>query len=134
MKQDFNVVMKKLAVVIEKTSTGFSAYSEDYPVYTSGGNVQELANNIIEALNFYFSETGEKITVKRSDLNINFSIPSFFELYPINVRHFAERIGMNYTLLSQYVQGRKHPSEKQTQKIIQGLQQVGKELSRVTLI
>lgn len=126
--------MKKIIVVIEKTGTGYSAYSEKFPVYTSGGDIVELINNIIEALNFYFEEIGEKITVTRKTLELNFSIPSFFELYPINVRHFAERIGMNYTLLSQYVQGRKQPSEKQTEKILKGLKEVGLELSQVQLI
>jgi hypothetical protein len=126
--------MKKLSVFVEKTETGYSAYSEKYPVYTSGGNVQELISNIIEAINFYFKEAGEKVTISKKDLELNFSIPSLFQLYPINVRHFAERIGMNYTLLAQYVQGRKQPSEKQTEKIVEGLQEVGKELSQVQLI
>jgi hypothetical protein len=40
---------------------------------------------------------------------------------------------MNETLLSQYVQGRKKPSQKQTNKILQGIQQVGRELSNLNL-
>lgn len=126
--------MKKIKILIEKTSTGYSAYAEKYPVYTTGENVVVLLKNIIEALNFYFVETKEKITVSRKNLDLNFSIPSLFELYPINVKHFADRIGMNYTLLAQYVQGRKKPSEKQTEKIVEGLQEVGRELSEVSII
>jgi hypothetical protein len=41
---------------------------------------------------------------------------------------------MNESLLSQYVQGRKRPSEKQTDKILQGINQIGKELSEINLI
>lgn len=126
--------MKKLKVIVEKTSTGFSAYVEKLPVYTTGGDVQELTKNIVEALNFYFAEIKDKREVSRKILNISFSIPSLFELYPINVKHFAARIGMNYTLLSQYVQGRKKPSGKQSEKIVEGLQEVGKELSGVNLV
>jgi hypothetical protein len=125
--------MKKIKISVEKTPTGYSAYADKYPVYTTGGNVLELLKNIIAALNFYFAEAGEKITVSRKSLDLNFSIPSLFELYPINVKHFADRIGMNYTLLSQYVQGRKKPSEKQTEKIVEGLQEVGRELSEVSI-
>src|SRR5687768_4995721 len=99
--------MKKLTVIIEKTSTGFSAYSEKYPVYTTGEDVRELVSNIVEAFNFYFAESAEKVQVSRKDLDLSFSIPSLFQLYPINTKAFAERIGMNYTLLAQYVQGRK---------------------------
>ena len=126
--------MKKLSVIVEKTSTGCSAYSEKYPVFTTGGNVKHLTENLVEAFNFYFEEVGERVTVSKRNLDLTFSIPSLFELYPINVRHFAERIGMNYTLLSQYVQRRKKPSSKQTGKIVEGLQEVGKELSEVSFI
>ncbi len=126
--------MKKVKIIVEKTSTGYSAYAEKYPVYTTGADVKELVNNIVEALSFYFQEAGEKIAVSKKDLDLSFSIPSFFQLYPINVKQFATRIGMNYTLLSQYVQGRKKPSEKQTEKIVEGLQEVGKELSEVNIL
>lgn len=126
--------MKKVKVIVEKTLTGFSAYMDKLPVYTTGKDVQELTKNIVEALNFYFDEIKDKREASKKILDINFSIPSLFELYPINVKHFAARIGMNYTLLSQYVQGRKKPSEKQTEKIVEGLQEVGKELSEVNLI
>ena len=126
--------MKKVKIIVEKTSTGYSAYAEKYPVYTTGADMKELVNNIVEALSFYFQEAGEKIAISRKDLNLTFSIPSFFQLYPINVKQFASRIGMNYTLLSQYVQGRKKPSEKQTEKIVEGLQEVGKELSEVNIV
>jgi len=126
--------MKKVKVIIEKTSTGYSAYADKLPVYTTGEDVKELLSNVLEAVNFYFIESKEKAQVSLKDLDVNFSIPSLFELYPINVKHFATRIGMNYTLLSQYVQGRKKPSEKQVERIVEGLQEVGKELSGVNLI
>jgi len=126
--------MKKLKVIVEKTSTGYSAYAEKYPVYTTGEDVKELTGNLVEAFNFYFEESGERVTILKKNLEIRFSIPSLFQLYPINVRHFADRIGMNYTLLSQYVQGRKKPSEKQAGKIVEGLQEVGKELSEVNIV
>jgi predicted RNase H-like HicB family nuclease len=126
--------MKKMKIIVEKTSTGYSAYADKYPVYTTGDTVKDLTNNIEEALSFYFKEGGEKIKVSKENLQLIFSIPSLFELYPINIKHFASRIGMNYTLLSQYVQGRKKPSEKQTEKIVEGLQEVGKELSEVSII
>ena len=40
---------------------------------------------------------------------------------------------MNPTLLSQYVRGKKQPSSKQTDKIIQGIQSIGKELAELNL-
>ena len=126
--------MTKVKVIIEKTSTGYSAYADKFPVYTTGKSVKELLTHFLDAANFYFIETKVRTRVTRRGLDVNFSIPSLFELYPINVKHFANRIGMNYTLLSQYVQGRKKPSEKQAGRIVEGLQEVGKELSIVNLI
>lgn len=132
--QENELRMKKIKVIVEKTSTGYSAYAERYPVFTTGQDVKELVNNAVEALSFYFQEAGDKMEVSRKTLALSFSIPSLFQLYPINVKQFARRIGMNYTLLSQYVQGRKKPSEKQTEKIVEGLQEVGKELSEVNVL
>lgn len=126
--------MRKVKVIVEKTPTGYSAYADKMSVYTTGENVKELLTNVLEAVNFYMTETGQDMKVSAKDLEVSFSIPSLFELYPINIRHFADRIGMNYTLLSQYVQGRKKPSEKQAERIVEGLQEVGKELSAVNLI
>jgi DNA-binding transcriptional regulator YdaS (Cro superfamily) len=51
----------------------------------------------------------------------------------LNANFLAQRIGMNPTLLSQYVRGKKHPSAKQTDKIIKGIQTIGKELSEISL-
>ncbi len=121
--------MKKTKVIIEKTKTGYSAYAAELPVFTTGSTIKELTSNMIEALQLH----DEDRRFSPRDLDIRFSIPSLFELYPINVKHFAIRIGMNYTLLSQYVQGRKSPSEKQVERIVQGLREVGKELSCVNL-
>ena len=36
--------------MVEKTDTGFSAFSEDAPVFTTGKSITELQNNIIEAI------------------------------------------------------------------------------------
>lgn len=44
---------------------------------------------------------------------------------------------INVTLektLSQYVRGKKHPSSKQTEKIIKGIQSIGKELADLNLV
>jgi len=37
-------------------------------------------------------------------------------------------------LLSQYVQGHKQPSDAQTEKILAGIHQIGKELTEINLI
>ena len=49
----------RYAIVIEKTSTGFSAYVPDLPGWISVGAArQELEQNIREAMELYLDESG----------------------------------------------------------------------------
>ena len=124
---------KKIVMTVEKTNTGFSAYSEDYPIFTTGKSIPELINNAYEATEFYFEEESEKF--EHSDVKFEIDFSQFFKFYKvINAKFLAEKIGMNATLLSQYVQGHKKPSAKQTEKILNGIHQIGQELSEINLL
>jgi len=124
---------KKIKMIVEKTDTGFSAFSEELPIFTTGKTVPELINNAHEAVQLFFEEENIKITHENIVFEVDFK--QFFQYYKIlNSKFLAERIGMNPTLLSQYIQGRKKPSENQTEKILTGIQQIGKELSEINLI
>lgn len=48
--------MTKIVLIIEKTENGFSAYSEKYPVFTTGKTISELIINANEACSLYFNE------------------------------------------------------------------------------
>ncbi|MGB4850046.1 MAG: helix-turn-helix transcriptional regulator [Saprospiraceae bacterium] len=127
------LLKKKITVIVEKTNTGFSAYAPDYPVATTGRAIIELQKNILEVLNFYFEDHGYEVT--KSNIALQIDLKQFFQYYKVlNSRHLAEKIGMNPTLLSQYVQGRKKPSAQQSERIIYGIQQIGKELAELRLI
>lgn len=124
---------KKIKVVVEKTKTGFSAYAPDYPIATTGSSMPELQENLLEVLNFYYEDDGYEV-LKRN-IVIEIDLKQFFQYYKVlNARHLAQKIGMNPTLLSQYVQGRKKPSPKQSERIINGIQQIGQELSELRLL
>ena len=124
---------KKIKMVVEKTETGFSAFSEEYPVYTTGRTITELIDNAYEATNLYFE--GQNIQISHENLKFEIDFKQFFQYYKVlNSKFLADKIGMNPTLLSQYVQGHKKPSESQTEKILSGIQQIGKELSEINLI
>ena len=40
----------KIIMTVEKTDTGFSAYSDDHSIYTTGKTIPELINNAFEAM------------------------------------------------------------------------------------
>ena len=123
----------KVRIIVEKTNTGFSAFCKDYPVFTTGDTVQELMYNANEAVNFYFEDFNIETTLE--DLKFEIDFKQFFQYYRvINAKFLAEKIGMNPTLLSQYVQGRKKPSDAQTSKILEGIHRIGRELSEISLI
>lgn len=118
---------------VEKTDTGFSAFSEKYPIFTTAQSIPELINNSYEASRFYFEE--EELKLEPNDIKFEIDFQQFFKYYKvINAKFLAEKIGMNASLLSQYVSGTKKPSAKQTQKILNGIHQIGQELSGINLL
>lgn len=124
---------KKIPFIIEKTTTGFSAYSNHVPIYSTGKTIHELFENLIEASNLYYEDKSIEITSKNIKLEIDFK--QFFKYYKVlNAKHLAVRINMNESLLSQYVSGKKKPSQKQTQKILDGIHEIGKELTEIQLV
>lgn len=126
-------IKEKIRMIVEKTDTGFSAYSVDYPIFTTGKSVTDLISNSYEAVNLYYED--QKINITRDNLKFELDFRQFFQFYKvINSKLLADRIGMNATLLSQYVTGHKKPSEMQTEKILMGIHQIGQELAEINLI
>ncbi|MBK8701768.1 MAG: XRE family transcriptional regulator [Saprospiraceae bacterium] len=125
--------MKSFNFIIEKTKTGYSAYCESAPVFTSGRTIHDLQNNALEAINLFLSESGKSVGTNK--LSFEFDFRQFFDFYKvINSKHLASRIGMNESLLSQYVTGKKKPSKKQVSRLVAGLHEIGKELMELTLV
>ena len=68
--------------------------------------------------------------ISRDNIKFEIDFKQFFQYYKVlNARFLADKIGMNPTLLSQYVQGHKKPSETQTKKILYGIHQIGQDKS-----
>ncbi|MBK9184361.1 MAG: XRE family transcriptional regulator [Ignavibacteria bacterium] len=70
--------------------------------------------------------------IKPQQIALQLELTQLFAFYNvINSSAFARRIGMNESLLAQYVLGLKRPSEKQTRRIVQGLRDLGAELLKL---
>jgi len=126
-------------IIVEKASEGFSAYVPDLPgCVTFGDNLDEVKESIRESIDFHIEgmkEDGEDIPFNLQEeynIELKLDVAQIFDLYKsINSSGLAKRIGMNKSLLSQYVNGIKKPSEKQSRKILQGVVDFGKELSQI---
>jgi len=122
---------RKIVFIIEKTDTGFSAYTQDYPIYTTAVTMDALLENANEAFTLYFED--KKYNTQQIYFEIDFK--QFFQYYKvINSKALAEKIGMNPILLSQYVRGHKRPSEKQSRRILYGINKIGQELAEMSII
>ena len=120
----------KIEMIVEKTKTGYSAYATKHSIFTAGKDFEELRNNMLDALTLHFHRQQKKFTA--DNLKITLDLPQFFEYYKvINAKALSERIGMNQSLLAQYIKGIKKPSESQTKKILRGVHQIVKELSSI---
>jgi len=125
----------EITVKIIKEKKGYGAYSKignDF-IATCGDTFEELKKMILEAVNLAFDDKG--LTYSIDEIALTYDMESFFAFYKvINAKALSERIGMNQSLLSQYISGRKKPSPKQTQRILNGIHQIGKELSDANLL
>lgn len=115
---------------LEETKTGFSAYSDKYPIYSTARDLESLMPQLNEAAALYFALAGDDEIEFRHSLHIDFQ--TFFVHYKIlNARILAQRIGMSSALLSQYIRGKKNPSVTQLQRIRKGILQISRELAGV---
>lgn len=126
----------KATFVVEKSSTGFSAYwvweAGNSTVATTGGDLTELKANMLEAANLAVENFGFEFTAE--EIGYQMDLPQFFEYYSeLNVKGLARRVGLNRSLLAQYIGGQKKPSEKQTAKILEGIRGLGRELASLEL-
>ncbi len=123
----------KYEIIVDKTSTGYAAMASGLDVYTTAETITELYTNLVEAINYALEE--KNITIQKKDLQLRINLPQFFKYYKVlNAKVLAERIDIHPTLLSQYVQGKKIPSQKQVSRILQGIQEIGQELADLQFI
>jgi hypothetical protein len=125
----------KLHVTILKENVGYSAtiVSKNKFIASEADTLNLLLSNLIEAINLTFEEYG--FTYQLNELKFTYDLESFFEFYSvINAKALSERIGMNQSLLAQYIKGTKKPSDAQIRRILSGVQQIGKELAEVQLL
>lgn len=62
-------LIRKITFVVEKTDTGFSAFAEDYPIFTTGKTVSVLLSNAYEAANLYLEEEEFSLTPNQLDMS-----------------------------------------------------------------
>lgn len=125
----------KIIITITKEETGYSASAiigDDF-IGTEGETYEELKLKILEAINLTIKEDGFAYSI--DEIMFTLDLQSFFNFYKvINAKALSDRIGMNQSLLAQYISGKKKPSANQTQRILRGVQQIGRELAEIRFL
>lgn len=123
---------EKVRLSVTKDKAGYSAggHVKGGYILTQADSFDELKANILEAVNLHFEESGTLYSLE--DISLVLDLPSFFSYYKIiNAKALAEKIGMSHTLLSQYVNGIKKPSENQVRKVLIGIKNLAQELDQI---
>lgn len=67
------------------------------------------------------------------EMSFRYDIWAFFDKFPMNASLVAKRIGINPSLMRQYIAGSKKPSKKRVEQIQEGVRMLGQELSTISL-
>ncbi len=133
MKTNIEKPIIKLTII--KEDLGYTALGQwkERSLVTCGDSWGELQSMIVEMLNLVFEDLGFTYTI--DEIKFEYDLASFFDFYKvINAKALSERIGMNQSLLAQYIKGIKKPSPAQTKRILSGVQQIGRELTEAQFL
>lgn len=133
---------EKHVVIIETQDDGtYVAYNDtlEGTCIGTGETIEEAKKDYFNTLNeiseMYTEEGRETPDFCKIKPVFKFDLKTFFEHYSsINIAGFAKFVGINATLLRQYKRGNTYISEKQLQKIEDGVHCLGNELLALKLV
>lgn len=97
-----------------------------------GPTVDEAVKDLLAARQEYIDKDG--VDMPELEMSFKYDIWAFFDKFPLNASLVAKQIGINPSLMRQYISGNKKPSEKRVDQIQKGIRELGKSLSNVSLV
>lgn len=130
--------MKKVVVIVEYSEKNLSAYINDAPIITVGTDLNDIENNIKEAIELYLEDNNNPCEVLSGEFELEFKIDvaTFINYYSnIFTKAALSRItGINERQLWHYAAGVHKPRRTQMEKIQRGIKHLSKELSSITFL
>ncbi len=130
--------MKKVVVIVEYSEKNLSAYINDAPIITVGTVLNDIENNIKEAIELYLEDNNNPCEVLSGEFELEFKIDvaTFINFYSnIFTKAALSRItGINERQLWHYAAGVHKPRRTQMEKIQRGIKHLSKELSSITFL
>ncbi len=125
-------------LILEKSATGYSAYSNELPgLVTAGENFEEIIENFNEVLEMqadYLEETGknkEAEELRNATVSYFLDLETFFDYYSLfNKSELAKYLGINPSHLRRLSSASVELSEKKALQIKKGLHKLATELQQ----
>ncbi|AWL78181.1 type II toxin-antitoxin system HicB family antitoxin [Capnocytophaga canimorsus] len=129
----------EIRLILEKSATGYSAYSEDLKgVATAGETIEEVKENFKEALDLqvdYLEEEGktaEATELRNAKVAYYLDLNTFFEYYSLfNKSELAKYLGINPSHLRRLSGTNIELSEKKALQIQNGLHKLADDLKQI---
>ncbi len=131
--------MKKIKIIIERSSDSFSAYAPDVDSISGMGDsvslVKKAVLECIELVKGFNGENRPRELDEAFEIEWHYDVASLVENYKnvITRSGLAKKAGINETLLNQYAMGLKKPRPVQREKIEAALHELGRELMAIKL-
>lgn len=132
--------MEKIIMMIEKSKDFFDAYSDNCDgIYAAGDSIEAVKADVYEAIegikrNLPEERWPEQI---KGEFEIvwKFDVASFLEYYGgiMSLAGMEKMTGINQKQLSNYLNHRAVPRQKQADRIITGMHKFARELLSITL-
>lgn len=130
----------KVEIVLEKSTTGYSAFSKDLPgLTTSGDSIEEIKENFKEVIELQadylkdINKEDQADELLKADLIYYLDLETFFDYYSMfNKSKLAEYLGINSSLLRRMSKDNNiELSEKKANQIEKGLHKLADELKDI---
>ncbi|MBR6375800.1 MAG: hypothetical protein IKR91_06170 [Alloprevotella sp.] len=132
--------MEKIIMIIEKSKDFFDAYSDNCDgIYAAGEDIEAVKADTMEAIRLIKKNLPEERWPEqiKGDFEIEwkFDVPSFLEYYGgiMSLAGMEKMTGINQKQLSNYLNHRAVPRQKQADRIITGMHKFARELLSITL-
>ncbi|GIM60096.1 type II toxin-antitoxin system HicB family antitoxin [Capnocytophaga canis] len=129
----------EIRLILEKSATGYSAYSDDLKgVATAGDTIEEVKENFKEVLDLqadYLEEEGkttEATELRNAKVLCYLDLNTFFEYYSLfNKSELAKYLGINPSHLRRLSGTNIELSEKKALQIQKGLHKLADDLKQI---
>ncbi len=127
--------MKKVKAIIVGGREQYGVWIEGAHIYSAGDTLEELKEQLQEAIALYLEAGGEVSDEMKGEYEIEYvfhtsGLLKYYSQY-ISFAGMKQLTGINQKQLWDYAYGYRNPKKSTTDKIVNALQAFGKELSQI---